>query len=43
MYKVAKAELEMVIAEKKALLNSTSQKVTKPLRRPKDWLLTKSS
>jgi hypothetical protein len=40
MHKAAKAELDKVITENKALLNSTSWKVTKPLRKFKDWLLT---
>ena len=43
MYKVAKSELDRVIAEKKTLLNSTNWKLTKPLRSLKDWLFTKSS
>ena len=37
-----KDQLEMILCEKKALLNSNSWKLTKPLRFIKDWFFTNS-
>ena len=36
----AKDQLELILSEKKALLNSNSWKLTKPLRLIKDWFFT---
>ena len=38
----AKDQLEMILSEKKALLNSNSWRLTKPLRFIKDWFFTNS-
>lgn len=42
LYKETRVKLDRVISEKEAFLNSTSWKVTKPFRKLKDWLLTKT-
>ena len=42
LYTAVKTELKIVISEKEAYLNSTSWKVTKPLRLIKNWFFTSS-